>query len=256
MNEEDVNRAVQSIVQRPGFLREYTANPNAVINKSMGKLRGIGTSPGDKQRLHDALSNAIQEDPYLKTSADTLRESETFLHDQLGNPQRAFNATLWMSVAAFGLGVGLIVGAFAAGFLANGTVQKAVLSSLSGTAGLVTTLGTVFNLTRGAIRRASGENIQLRVILNSYATQIARLRRVQATNPDDVKSVNAQVEAVTADTIKLLRTVYASVPENSSASRGRPSGTSENQPPSDRSSGAASASDSPGAAASNTETTT
>jgi hypothetical protein len=110
------------------------------------------------------------------------------------NPQVAFDAILWMSIITFGIGVALVAGAFAAVLVfRDNTAQQVIIGALSGGAGLATTLGTVFAMSRQAIRRINGDNAQIRVILTAFATETTHLRGVSIEDLTQAKAINKEL---------------------------------------------------------------
>jgi hypothetical protein len=66
---------------------------------------------------------------------------------------------------------------------------------------LVTTLGTVFAMSRQAIRRINGDNAQIRVILAALATETIHLRAMRIDDLEQAKEINGELSQVMKEAV-------------------------------------------------------
>jgi hypothetical protein len=174
MLEANVDRVAEMIVHNPKLRRDYYTNPEKLLTQVAAKA---GVQVDQQVKLGSRIEEKISKDSRLVFSTEAYEERETFLRQAMRNPQVAFDTILWMSIVTFVIGVALVGGAFVAVLVfKDNTAQQIIIGSLSGGAGLVTTLGTVFAMSRQAIRRINGDNAQIRVILTAFATETTHLR--------------------------------------------------------------------------------
>ncbi|MFQ5763233.1 MAG: hypothetical protein ACE5PO_09375, partial [Candidatus Bathyarchaeia archaeon] len=159
-----------------------------------------------RAKLASKVEEKITQDQRLSSVREAFNEREAFFKAAMRNPQLAFITILVMSVVIFFIGIGLVVGAFLAAFLLDETTQRAVIGGLSGGAGIVTTLGTVFMMSRNAVRRINGDNAQIRVILSDFATETAQLRAIPINNFDEAKERNGELRKLMIDVVWQIET--------------------------------------------------
>ena len=200
------------IVQNAKLRADYFRNPGKVLawaEPRRGLLGRISPASLITRDRRAALGNAIElsigNDPRLMSAREATFEQNAFLHGALRNPQRTFTAILALSCLAFLTGIGLLAGAFLAAFLGDGTTEKALLGGLSGAGGAVTTLAAIFTLSIDSIRRASGDNAQLRLILTDFATEIANCRAIPIKTPEDAQQTNEAISRLTERAVKEIQ---------------------------------------------------
>lgn len=193
--QKEVELMAEMVVTNPKLREDYFSNPSRVMAQMLPGT-GIGplelrTTKETKEKRNALASNVIQRTENNRTwnlSRETAAE-KMFLQDAMRNPQRTFNAVLILSYATFLVGIALVVGAFIAGF----NNEDTTLVGLTGGGSLIATLGTVFLTSRKAIRRVNGDNAQIRVILSSFASEMANLRMVEVKNIEGAEEVNKQI---------------------------------------------------------------
>jgi hypothetical protein len=207
------------IIQNPKLRADYFRNPRKVLAWAeprqgiLGRLSPASLKTRDSRAaLGDAIEKSIEQDPRLVSAREAIFEQNAFLHEALRNPQRTFTAIVTLSYVAFFIGIGLIVGAFLAAFLGDGTPEKALLGGLSGLGGAITTLGTIFRLSTGSIRRANGDNAQLHLILTDFATEIANYRALPVNTLADATQTNEAISRLTEHAVQEIQT-FAEPPE-------------------------------------------
>jgi hypothetical protein len=191
MIEANVDRVAEMIVHSPKLRMDYFANPEKLLTKVAAEA---GVQRDQLPRLGSTVEDKINNDSRLVSSREAYGERETFLKEAMRNPQVAFDTILWMSIVTFIIGIALVAGAFVAVFaFEDNTAQQVIISSLSGGAGLVTTLGTVFAMSLQAIRRINGNNAQIRVILTAFATETTHLRAMRIDDLEQAKGINGEL---------------------------------------------------------------
>jgi hypothetical protein len=191
MLEANVDRVAEMIVHNPKLRRNYYANPEKLLTKVAAKA---GIQGDQRVNLGSRVEEKINKDSRLVSSREAYGERETFLRQAMRNSQVAFDTILWMSIVTFVIGIALVAGAFVAVFVfKDNTTQQVIIGTLSGGAGLVTTLGTVFAMARQAIRRINGDNAQIRVILTAFATETTHLRGMSIEDLEQAREINREL---------------------------------------------------------------
>ncbi len=211
--EEEIDALAEMIVKNPKLRVKYFTNPGKVLAHTMPRKGMYGritpNAPEATRKVRAKIASKVEEkikaDNRLLSGREAFVEKEAFLSEGMRNPQVAFNTILWMSIATFSVGIAFVVGAFLALFLLDETVQQAVIGGVSGGAGVVTTLGTVFMMSRNAIRRINGDNAQIRVILGNFATATANLRAIPINTFQDAKGINEELGKVTMEVVELIQ---------------------------------------------------
>ena len=212
MTDQELDDLAAMIAFNPTLRDGYLARPGRIIARHIplqGPLeRSLMLGSQERRNLRARLASRIEAkisgDGRLVSIRAAFNERQTFLKEALRNPQRAFDTMLWMNIASFGIGVGFIVVAFIAGFFIDDTVQQGTAAGLSGLAGVVTTLGTVYRMTQRGVRRISGDNAQIRVILHEYATEVAHLRGISIDNLEEAESVARQLRQAKVDALSQI----------------------------------------------------
>lgn len=207
--EEKSDELARLITHNPKLRSEYFQHPGKVLARAIprqGPFEYLWPIPHDRvrarrARLGDAIEAMISKDPRLVSAREAYFEKNVFLDEALRNPQKTFDALVWLSILAFTIGAALLLGAFAAAVLGEGTAEKAVLGGLSGGGGAATTLLTVFLISRETIRRASGDNAQMRLILTAYATEITHFRAIPIETGQDAEDRNKRIRKATAKAV-------------------------------------------------------
>ncbi len=88
------------------------------------------------------------------------------------------------------------------------------LSGLSGLAAAVTALGTVFRMSQKTVRSITGDDAQMRIILNGHATEVAHLRAIDITNLEEALSVNRQRRQARIDAVSQIERYLEPLPES------------------------------------------
>ena len=200
------------IAHNPKLRTEYFEKPSKVLARAIprrGLVARISLAVPERTRalraeLGERVEAIVSSDPRLISEREAAVEKNVFLSEALRNPQWTFNAILGLSIVAFLIGASLVVGAFLAGFLGDDTTEKAVLGGLSGGGGAVTTLGTVFAMSRAAIRKANGDNAQIRLILTGFATEITHLRAIEIDDFEDAQRRNDEIREATIEAVKMI----------------------------------------------------
>jgi hypothetical protein len=199
MMEANVDRVAEMIVHNPKMRKDYYTNPEKLLTKVAAKA---GVQGDQRVKLGSIIEEKISKDSRLVSAREAYAERETFLRQAMRNPQVAFDTILWMSIVTFAIGVALVIGAFAAVFVfKDNTAQQVIIGTLSGGAGLVTTLGTVFAMSRQAIRRINGDNAQIRVILTAFATETTHLRGIGIEDLGQAKEINKELRQVMKEAV-------------------------------------------------------
>jgi hypothetical protein len=199
MLEANVDHVAEMIVHSPKLRMEYFARPEKLLTRVAAEA---GVQRDQRAKLGSKVEEKISKDSRLVSSREAYGERETFLRQAMRNPQVAFDTILWMSIVTFIIGIALVVGAFAAVFIfKDNTAQQVIIGGLSGGAGLVTTLSTVFAMSRQAIRRINGDNAQIRVILTAFATETTHLRAMRIDDLEQVKEINGELRQVMKETV-------------------------------------------------------
>jgi hypothetical protein len=199
MLEANVDRVAEMIVHNPKLRRDYYTNPEKLLTQVAAKA---GVQVDQQVKLGSRIEEKISKDSRLVSSREAYEERETFLRQAMRNPQVAFDTILWMSIVTFVIGVALVAGAFVAVLVfKDNTAQQIIIGSLSGGAGLVTTLGTVFAMSRQANRRINGDNAQIRVILTAFATETTHLRGMSIEGLEQAKEINRELSQVMKEAV-------------------------------------------------------
>jgi hypothetical protein len=217
MADERLDQQANLITFNPKLRAEYFENPSKVLARAIprkGLLERI--SPGAPERtralraeLGEKVEHLVNAHARLVSAREAYFEKNLFLNEALRNPQRTFDAILWLSILAFAIGVSFLAGAFLAAILGDGTTEKAVLGGLSGGGGAATTLGTLFAMSRDAIRKANGDNAQIRLILTDFATEITHFRSITPTafepqHLPEAKALNNAIRDATNKAVRML----------------------------------------------------
>lgn len=206
-------RSANLIVHHPRLRADYFRNPGRLLAWAVPR-RGLldRVSPiatrGTRERraaLGDAIEFLISNDTRLVSAREAAFEKNVFLREALRNPEWTFAAIVALSVVAFVTGIGLLVGAFLAAIYGDGTMEKAMLGGLSGVGGLAATLGTVLVLSVDSIRRANGDNAELRLILTDFATAITHYRAISICDFKDALERNQAIHRLTVDAVKTIQ---------------------------------------------------
>lgn len=184
---ELIDSLAQLIAYNPKLRSEYFLSPWRVLTRAIPRqpllelfFPGVrGRNQALPRRLGAKVVGTIHDDGRLVSGRESYFEKNAFLNEGLRNPQWTFYAILALSLAAFSISAALVVGAFIALRFGDGTAEKAVLGGLFGGGGAATTLGTFFLMSQDAIRRANGDNAQMRLILTSFATEITHYRAIK-----------------------------------------------------------------------------
>lgn len=213
IDDEEIARKAQQIVGSPRFVTTYLNNPAKMIEQTIAPdLAGrvLGTGKGEikkaRQRLEKEVQKQVADDPQLGWLEALEREKAAFLKDGMENPQRAFNTILLMSRTIFLVGIGLIIGAAVAAALGEDTLQKSLIGGLAGGGGLISTAFAVYTMSNEGIRRANGDNAQIRAILHSFATQTLILRRAEIHGLAGAKAAAEELQRVTDRAVELIET--------------------------------------------------
>jgi hypothetical protein len=219
MLETNVDRVAEMIVHSPKLRMDYFANPEKLLTKVAAEA---GIQRDQRAKLGSKVEEKISKDSRLVSSREAYGERETFLRQAMRNPQVAFDTILWMSIVTFIIGVILVMGAFVAVFIfKDNTAQQVIIGGLSGGAGLVTTLGTVFAMSRQAIRRINGDNAQIRVILTAFATETTHLRAMSIEDLEQAKEINGELQHVMKETVAEIEKFVEAEPAPRQLDRGR-----------------------------------
>jgi hypothetical protein len=211
--QSEVNRLARLITHNPEARAGYFKNPGRALRRAIprrGLLDRIWlTAPGEirtqREELVDEVERVIDLDPRLVSTREAYFEKKAFLSEALENPQRTFTAILGLSIIACLTVVSLVVGAFLAGFLGDGTTEKAVLGGLSGGGGVATSVGSVLAISSRRIRRANGDDAQMRLILTGFATEITHLRSLRiGSSRDKAREINAEIRGVTGEAVRWI----------------------------------------------------
>lgn len=204
-----ISKEAELIANSPKLVSEYFSNPSRLMAQMIPET-GLSrimlqTEKGTKKKrveLSAELDQVISSRSSLSSMRNAYLEKELFLKEGMQNPQKTFNAVLWLSVATFAVGVAFIVCAFIAGFTIDDTTQKSVLAGISGGGGLIATLGSIFATSRDSIRRINGDNVQIRVILNAFASEIANLRAVEVNSYEVAEKVNKELRQARREAVR------------------------------------------------------
>jgi hypothetical protein len=205
-------RPANMIVHHPRLRADYFRNPGRVLAWAVprrGLLERISPIAAHRTRalraaLGDAIELFISEDSRLVSARESYFEKKVFLDKALRNPEWTFQAIVGLSIVAFVTGISLLVGAFLAAIFGHGTTEKAVLGGLSGAGGMATVLGTVLALSVDSIRRANGDNAELRLILTDFATAITHYRAISISSFKDAEERNQAIHRLTVDAVKKI----------------------------------------------------
>jgi hypothetical protein len=199
MLEANVDRVAEMIVHSPKLRMDYFTHPEKLLTKVAAEA---GVQRDQRSHLGSKVEEKISQDSRLVSSREAYGERETFLREAMRNPQVAFNTILWMSIVTFMIGITLVAGAFIAVLVfQDETAQQVIIGGLSGGAGLATTLGTVFAMSRQAIRRINGDNAQIRVILTAFATETSHLRGMRIESLEQAKEINGELSQVMKEAV-------------------------------------------------------
>lgn len=213
LDDEAIARKARQIVGSPKSVTAYMNDPAKLIEQTIpsglsGRVRGVRKGEIEKARvtLEQKIQKEVASDPQLGWLEALEREKASFLKDAMENPQRAFNTILWMSRTTFLIGIGLIIGAAVAAILGQDTLQKSLIGGLAGGGGLISTVFAVYTMSNDGIRRANGDNAQIRTILHGFATQSLILRRVQIDGLESATASAAELQKVTDRAVELIET--------------------------------------------------
>jgi hypothetical protein len=206
-------RSANLIVHHPRLRADYFRNPGKVLAWAVprrGLLERISpvAARGTRDRraaLGDAIEFLISNDPRLVSAREAAFEKNVFLREALRNPEWTFAAIVALSIMAFATGIGLLVGAFLAAVYGDGTTEKAMLGGLSGAGGMATILGTILVLSVDSIRRANGDNAELRLILTDFATAITHYRAISISDFKDALERNQAIHRLTVDAVRKIQ---------------------------------------------------
>lgn len=207
-----VNRLARLITHNPEARSQYFQNPGRALRRAVprqGLERVWLTAPErvrlQREKLVDEVERVIDLDPRLISTREAYFEKKAFLNEALENPQRTFNTIVGLSIVAFFAVIALVAGAFLAGFLGNGTTEKALLGGLSGGGGVLTSIGSVLAITSKRLRRANGDSAQIRLILTSFATQITHWRSLRiGRKAEQAREINHEIREVTAEAVRMI----------------------------------------------------
>lgn len=117
-------------------------------------------------------------DQKVVASVNTDSVFEEYFRPIVRVSQRSFTSVYVLSIAAFVIGIGLIVfGAFVAIHPLAGT-NSTVVSSVFGGSGAISALGAVYAMATRGIREATLDHARVRVVLTAFATQLGQLRAI------------------------------------------------------------------------------
>lgn len=212
LEEKEINEAAEMIVNNPKLRAKYFSNPSQLMEQ-MVPMTFKGRFAGDESRkikegrvdLGNKLAEKVGEDKKLSAWGEAFIERDTYFKNARQNLQRTFNAILWISYATFSIGVILIIIAIIIGFTADGDIEKTILASLSGAGGLIATLCSLHITTRDSIRRVNGDNVQIRMILSTFTTELANLRLIDIKDPDQVRWVNNELRRARDDAVRCIQ---------------------------------------------------
>lgn len=212
MLEQEINEAAEMIIKNPKLRAKYFSNPTQLMEQIV-PMTLKGRFAGDESKkikegrvdLGNKLAQKVSEDKKLSAWGEAYTERDTYFKNARQNLQRTFNAILWISYATFSIGVALIVMAIIGGFAADGNIVKTVLASLSGTGGLIATLCSLHITTRDSIRRVNGDNVQIRMILSTFTTELANLRSIDIKDSNEVLWVNNELKRTRDDAVRCIQ---------------------------------------------------
>jgi hypothetical protein len=209
----EVNRLARLITHNPEARANYFKNPGRALRRAIPRqgllARMCLTAPEEirtqRELLVDEIERVIDLDPRLVSTREAYFEKKAFLSEALENPQRTFIAIVGLSVVAVLTVVVFVVGALLAGFLGDGTTEKAVLGGLSGGGGVATSIGSIFTISSRGIRRANGDSAQIRLILTGFATEITHLRSLRVSaRPEKAREINDEIREVTGEAVRWI----------------------------------------------------
>lgn len=200
------------ITRNPELRSEYFESPGKVLAREIPRKglmerifgRRLEQTRALRAELGNKVEKSIDTDPRLVSAREAYFEKNAFLTEALQNPERTFEFIVRLSGLAFLIGAALLVGAFAAAIFGEDTTQKAVLGGLSGAGGAATTLGAVFTISRDAVRKANGDNAQIRLILSGFATEITHYRAISIDNVGDARKRNHEIREAVDEAVKRI----------------------------------------------------
>ena len=169
---------------------------------------GFSLKEALRARLAAAMEKKINHDPRLVSFREARAEGEGFFKDALDNPQRAFDTMLLMSRIIFGVGLAAVIfGLLAALFLFADQPELQVAAGGGSIAGFIGSLANVIAMTRSSIRRITGDNVQIRIIMAGFAAELTNIRNLSLPleDPSQAQAANAEIRLAKSAALKEIQ---------------------------------------------------
>ncbi len=227
-------QVAQQIAADPQLRARYFENAGEVIAEAVPSARpfGIGVDKETKNLRRQVLAKipkAMKEEAASSFSADAVIKQ--FFKEAIRNPELTFKFILGFSVAAFAVGVALVVAGLAIASVGDDNTQNTIIATVFGGMGVTGALGSVYTLTRRGVSEANTDHARIRLVLWGFATEVGHLRSLHKDNDDSmvVIGLNKEIAAAVTRAVELIRTPVkmestGAMPE-SDGSVGVPSGT-------------------------------